>query len=543
MSLTIGRLETRASLPKRWTSLAPVVDRVARGTVGSAFSRELSTLSSAREVVCRIRTLRVRVCVPAKELTEETLTKRWAQAFSRALTNALDRTDGRIEIVRAESRAAWLADYLTRRTSGDVPSGWAYDEFHHLNGLSLGGAIASLVEEWPQAALEICALMDRDGTLERLLHAIDEAHCARLNGVIDRADPHPKRGWSVDDLALFASRLLDRRARGPDTWALAAPARALTVFVRQGQPSSGETGHFAVGDILTMLHILDHLCGIRRVTTDEEFQRALAQILPRLPHLTIDGLRVTLAHIAPVGTSAQKVPLSDTGRRLAAFVDALRTAIPSSGASIARDLTGHWIDSAAAALFLLVPIVQGSRWPERLSASRVWHDYGPRALTYTLAGTAMALARVTLDNLERVDRGLSLFCGWTGEPDLSGLRRYLTLTSDEVRREVLEVLLDEEERNNAAQAASWDTTFGCLAAHLVREFARRLRGFRHSSDEFIVRNFLNLPGRVRVDHDHLRVLLFRNPLWVAAHLSGADTRIDRVPWLGDRSIDFELEGL
>ena len=543
MSLTIGRLENCASLPKRWTSLSPVVDRVAKSVLGPALSRELSAASSARGVVCRMRTLRVKVCVPAKDLTDEILARRWAQAFSRALTNALDRTDSRVEIVRAESRAAWLAGYLTRRTSGDVPAGWAYDEFRHLSALGLGDVAASLVEQWPQDALEICALMDREGMLERLLQAIDEAHCVRLSGVIDRAEPHGKQGWSVDDLVPFAARLLDRRARGPDAGALGTPARALTLFVRQCQPSSGETARYAVGDILAMLHTLDRLCGLRRITTDGEFQRVLAEILPSLPHLTIDVLRLTLAQIPSLGAAGRKDPLAETARRLATLIDTLRTAIPSSGASIALDLTGHWIDSAAAAMFLLVPIVQGSRWPEKLPAARVWHDHGPRAMTYTLAGTALALARVPLDALERVDRGLSLFAGWTGEPDLGGLRRFLTLTSSDARQELLDVLLDANEPGDPARAASWDTTFGCLAAHLVREFARRLRGFRHSSHDFIVRSFLNLPGRVRVEPDHLRVVLFRNPLWVAAHLSGADTRIDRVAWIGDRSIDFELEGL
>jgi len=230
-------------------------------------------------------------------------------------------------------------------------------------------------------------------------------------------------------------------------------------------------------------------------------------------------------------------------RELSALIDRLLEQIPASGATVARDVSGRWIRSECAGFFLLVPVIQSLRWPERLLRSRLGAEYGPRTMTYLLAGIAFALRRVPIEDGSRLDAGTALFAGWFGEPYHAGFERFITSPSTDERMDFVTALTDAGNVIDPAIAGSWRSTFAFLAATLVRAFAGRLRGFRQSSEQFIVRSFLNVPGGVEITPDRLRVVLDRNPLWVVVHLAGADSRADRVPWFGDRSVEFELEGL
>jgi hypothetical protein len=215
--------------------------------------------------------------------------------------------------------------------------------------------------------------------------------------------------------------------------------------------------------------------------------------------------------------------------------------VPSAGVEAARQLAGHWIDSDLASLFLLVPVLLRLGWPHRIRTSRCWDEYGPRALTYTLAGAALAIAGRPPEPAV-ADRGLLLFAGWTGEPDVRGFRRWLEATSVDERCDLLVSLLSEGEVP-AEAASGWESAFQTLAHALVRRFADDLRGFRRSSDRFVIERFLSTPGRVLIEPDRLLVSLRPNPLWVAVHLSGGDSPVDPAGWLGDRRVEFELEGL
>jgi hypothetical protein len=92
-------------------------------------------------------------------------------------------------------------------------------------------------------------------------------------------------------------------------------------------------------------------------------------------------------------------------------------------------------------------------------------------------------------------------------------------------------------------AEDWELTFRALAHALVRRFAEDLRGFRRSSDRFIVERFLSTPGRMLIEPARVLVSLHPNPLWAAVHVSGGDAPVDSADWLGGRRVEFELEGL
>ena len=85
--------------------------------------------------------------------------------------------------------------------------------------------------------------------------------------------------------------------------------------------------------------------------------------------------------------------------------------------------------------------------------------------------------------------------------------------------------------------------FDRLANHLIREFAGSIRGFGRSSRSFVVKNFLALPGRIRVEETLLSVVFTSSPLNAVLHLSRLDDPVEEVAWLGGRRIEFEPYGL
>ena len=88
-----------------------------------------------------------------------------------------------------------------------------------------------------------------------------------------------------------------------------------------------------------------------------------------------------------------------------------------------------------------------------------------------------------------------------------------------------------------------NTLIDSLATHLIREFTGRIRGFGRSSRSFVVKNFLALPGRIRVEETRLSIDFASSPLNAVIHLSRLDDPVEQVSWLAGRRIEFEPYGL
>ena len=58
----------------------------------------------------------------------------------------------------------------------------------------------------------------------------------------------------------------------------------------------------------------------------------------------------------------------------------------------------------------------------------------------------------------------------------------------------------------------------------------------------MVKNFVALPGRIRIEETRLVVVFTSSPLHVVLHLSGLDDPVEAVGWLGGRRIAFQTEG-
>jgi hypothetical protein len=83
-----------------------------------------------------------------------------------------------------------------------------------------------------------------------------------------------------------------------------------------------------------------------------------------------------------------------------------------------------------------------------------------------------------------------------------------------------------------------DLTMCLAAAALLRMWARWLSGFADSSIPFLLDNFIDRHGRVRLSDDALLVEIGRRPLDIVIEMAGYTADLERVAWLGGRSLRF-----
>ena len=199
-----------------------------------------------------------------------------------------------------------------------------------------------------------------------------------------------------------------------------------------------------------------------------------------------------------------------------------------------------WVSTDCAGLFLLINVIEGLGWADRLGRLSFDLASGPRLLTYVLAGIGLATLGRFEEALAYLDPGMALFSGWIEAPDLGGFRRFLACESAQTRRDILVELLGNVVTED--DSTNWQACFDSLANYLAQEFARRIRGFGRSSRSFIVKNFIALPGRIRIEQTRLLVVFTSSPLNAVVHMSRLDDPVEDVTWLGRRRVEFEPYG-
>src|SRR5215469_2598067 len=114
MTLTIHKLSTRCRSPKGLERLGGVAEDAARGPLASELREQLGPSLDRLPPVVRLNELRVKVKIPARNLSSFTLANAWARAFTLALHQALARPpgDGTICSHRYESETSYQAALL-----------------------------------------------------------------------------------------------------------------------------------------------------------------------------------------------------------------------------------------------------------------------------------------------------------------------------------------------------------------------------------------------------------------------------------------------
>jgi hypothetical protein len=492
------------------------IERVVRGGLIQEFGRALPREWEGSDAVVRIRRLNVVLKVARRDVDSTRVAETWAAALVAALRHAL--VAGAAEISRAESRGEWLGRYLTELLAGAAPGRWEYEEFandHHA-GSTASAVLALLAREAPIAPAALAWLSEM-GRLEALLAIFDEAQLTQLCSLLSSDAPQGEVFESMT-AGVLTPRLLAETAFAllryvppPNGARLATHRRAICLFVALYREKTRAVTAGVLYEALMRLELLIESGG--------------------------DASAISTAARPSIGGSSDARAREESAL-LQRAVDMLRphVGLPAISAVNAR---AAWIAGEAAGLFLLADRIERLGWPTRWQNSPLAAVHGPRLVTYCLTGVALAVLGGRQDQPERIDPTAALFAGWFGEPHLAGFRDFLARGSHAERA----ALLDESTPVSHPAAASWSALFDALAERLIIEFAATLRGFRRSSRGFIVKKFLAVSGRVRVEDHRVVVALAAMPLRVVLRVGGADLPVESVSWLGGRRLEFETEDL
>jgi hypothetical protein len=507
----------------------------------SNFSEECRSLLKSglwsRPYVLRVKRLCLRIKVDGLVNNEKKIASLVAHAFVRELQKALASSGGH-ELVQADSRSHWLAMAIRDCLAGTASQKWEYQEFTHLFGLSTGDAILELLCAEPEHLVDTLQLLSTDQTLIRVLALFDEVKLETLFGVIGRATGVIDHALSVEHVTAVSRTIIDLDqaiAAGRGTQRV----QALTLYLALRQASL--TARMQVWSPRLVLHALQTLSFLTtrvRIGLPQEWIAELTRLLED-PGV-LQSLR---GSVVVVLQNLQDLALHNPAQLMSVLnvlVD-LRTEGRVATVDQGRR-SDQWISCQYAGLFLLTGLLIRLEWPHAIAQSTLGKVLGPRALTYLLATVGLAIVGKLEPVPTRLDPGLALFAGWTGEADMSGLRDFVSWQDPAIRRELLAALTSGG-KGVMEFADSWEATLQYVAGHLIQNLAGRVRGFRQASRAFVVARVLAVPGRIRLGERTIVVTLDANPFHVALHLSSLDETVESVGWLGNRRMEFVLEGL
>ena len=540
MSLTIERFVTRCQVPRNLNLARSLLDQVV-SKVPAQCARQLDQRWMARPDIIRIRRLPVRLRVSSAQLGDGQLAGAWAEAFAREICAALAQPTGAMDVVRAESRAGWLATVIADVMAGIAVSRWEYSEFHDAFAPGAAETTLALLLREPSEMLETLDLLESAGTLERLLRLWDDSMLEQLFVAMAAGVSSSKESRIDLEFLLSVAETASSRASPVSRSRLASRGFALHQFLllrRKLRPAAAAVPHSPQ----QVLHALTTLAVLVEFGAPDAFDLPEIEVIQARTGRSVDpAVASLLAEIR--GLALRNHVPSETGwlARMSELLERLRPMISTVGSTNPLQPVS-WVSSECAGLLLLARLLERLDWPEKLRDSALANTDGPRLVTCVLAGLGLSVLNRFEESASRVDTGIALFAGWLGEPDWAGFRRFLASTTPTDRNEILTAFNAESESLNKL-SENWAATFDYLARRIIREFASRIRGFRQASRAFVVKHFLELPGRVRVEEKRLVVILEPSPLGVALHLAGMDDPVETVSWLGGRRVEFQLDCL
>jgi hypothetical protein len=518
VTLTIDKLTTYCRIPRSVEGSRALVDEVAQGKLLYEIGAQLGPSLDRVPAVVRLKRLSVSLQLSPREIRRGKLACAWARALGVSLHRALARpaADGVISSRLYETRAAYKAAMVHHVLSQGTARCWEFPELRDRRDAGATAAALSILLEEPDLIGAIVASLEEHGWLDSLLVSLDDWALERIFAALSCNH----NGNEVPTLAgvLEVARAA-RAAEGLQRrWSIAGRHQAMRLWVRMNQLLPVR----AVWESLRLLVALLENPGL--LSIGGVASRIDGLSLPQWGEAVLDEIRR-----AQVRGGAPEAARSEV-RDLFGVLEDLRPQAPTS-ASPTRDTrdAARWISSDRAGILLMLPIVRGLNLWRLVHTPELIRFGGPRALSFLLAGVGMTLFEGWRVG-DSIDPAVALFAGIVAEHDRSGMKQFFAEA-------------DVSALSEFTQARTWPDALENLATELARSFASRIRGFQRASRRSVAKQFLQIPGRVRVEETGLLVLLESTPWAVALHLSGMDATLGRVEWIGDRRVEFSLQGL
>ncbi|MCI0584214.1 MAG: hypothetical protein L0227_15240 [Chloroflexi bacterium] len=320
-------------------AVAARLDGVARERFAEAWERSLARMLGDDTAFYVVRAAHASVAMSAtEELTDSDLAERWAAGLAGAVVQTIsrERDDGE-QVVRFTDRAEFVARFIGDLLSGDAGGRWFYGAFDRLRRLTLTDALRGALINEGEDLPAILGYLHQQGTLDRLLRALDEA---TLDLIWGRDMPGEVRVGDESSAPLIhaATGLLTSlglwRGNGPSKADLEA-----AISRSAATPDWRDTRSLAMA-VFDVLVILGRGGYIRRAAgTDSDFDRRLDDGLASLTWLDREWLAASIRRLVVQDQTADPLtrPLTSgaTPRQRELLTD-LAEALPSVASSLDR---------------------------------------------------------------------------------------------------------------------------------------------------------------------------------------------------------------
>jgi hypothetical protein len=504
------------------------------------------------------------VKIPAKRLNAQTLAGDWAREFSRALHRALAYPDGEgaSAVQRYQSQAEYNAALLQYLLTERVSPTWQFPELEEWRGCGAAQAAHEFVLRKPEYLTETISQLAQIGWLDPLLGLWDELRMEQLIQAIAKTEAAGAVKIASAGLTLESLIALGQAAATGGLhpqWSMASRRQAVRLWSRLSQRFSLRLVWHGLRLLLRLLEQPSLLVSADAALLSDPIpfpqwcaaivKEAAAKRNLAAPHYAcsvLSSLDAVLSGLRPLVPSTANP--HQTANLLKEAAAKRNFAVPYYACSVVSDLdavlsdlrplvssaaspnqAAKWVSSDNCGVLLLISIVRRlDLW--RLVYKPEFVEFGgPRAISFLLAAIGMTLLGEWTPE-HPVDQAVALFAGILSEIDRTGLKQFFAEA-------------DVQAISDLDRAKTWPEALENLAIELARSFAQRVRGFKQTSREAVVRQFIRVPGRVLVEERRLMVVLGPSPWSVALHISGMDQPLESIEWLGGRRVEFVLEGL
>jgi hypothetical protein len=501
--LRIDRFVIQCRAPRHRLEARSLADSIAREEIARELGARLGPSLPRQAGVVRIRRLRVRIEVRGRAINRSRLIDAWVRAICRQLFTALayPHGGGQFEIHRAATTAAFRAEFIRDLLSGAASGRWEYRGREALLRMPRAEGVRAALSEAPGEIADTLAELAKLGSLESAVAILDDLVCEQLFRRIATSGGVTTEGPWEEILALVTRVLMQyppSRGLGVDS-----RAQALRMFAL----AQGMDVRLGPRVWLTVLTALALLAANGELWTGSP--RTVEQIC---------GLRLSPDVIALLEYARGAMRAGEAAAR---EPQQLRNALKAAGLRepepvVSQSEPQPWREyEGASLLFLTGPLLP-------LGWAAAWSGSARQAALYALG---CAVRGVFDPAIPWVDRDAALFAGLFEEASASGLRALLAATPP------------------PSGSADWPSAVESFASRLITVWASGIPGFRRAGRDAIVRQFLKSPGRLRVEESRVLVSLAPRPFFVALRIASLDEPVERVPWFGDRRLEFRIEGL